>query len=186
MCIRDRRLVNVSVAVGDHRHVRRILHGINWTIRPGEHWAVLGANGSGKSTLLRAVYGELPAARGGVLERFGCDARKLPLPEARQRMGWVSPALQQHYAADASVAEVVASGFQASVGLPRRPMRKELAAARAALRALGAGRLATRRWDALSFGEARLALLARALAHRPRLLLLDEPGDCLLYTSRCV
>jgi molybdate transport system ATP-binding protein len=178
------RLVNVSVSVGDHRRVRRILHGINWTIRPGEHWAVLGANGSGKSTLLRAIYGDLQAARGGVLERFGCDARKLPLPEARQRMGWVSPALQQHYAADASVAEVVASGFQASVGLQRRPTRKELVAARTALRALGAARLAERRWEALSFGEARLALLARALAHRPRLLLLDEPCDGLAPAAR--
>ncbi len=178
------RLANVSVAVGDHRHVRRILHKINWLVRPGEHWAVLGANGSGKSTLLRAIYGDLPVARRGVLERFGCDARKLPLPEARKRMGSVSPALQQHYAADASVDEVVASGFQASVGLQRRATRKELAAARAALRALGAGRLAARRWEALSFGEARLALLARALAHRPRLLLLDEPCDGLAPVAR--
>ena len=178
------RLAGVSVAVGDHRSVRRILHGINWTIQPGEHWAVLGTNGSGKSTLLRAVYGDLPAARGGTLERFGCDARKLPLPEARRRMGLVSPALQQHYAADVRVLEVVASGFQASVGLQRRPTRKELAAARTALRALGAGRLAARQWDALSFGEARLALLARALAHRPRLLLLDEPGDGLAPAAR--
>jgi molybdate transport system ATP-binding protein len=178
------RLASVSVAVGDHRRVRRILHGIHWIVRPGEHWAVLGANGSGKSTLLRAIYGDLPAARGGTLERFGCDARKLPLPEARRRMGWVSPALQQHYAADASVAEVVASGFQASVGLQRRPTRKEIAAARAALRALGVGRLAARRWEALSFGEARLALLARALAHRPCLLLLDEPCDGLAPAAR--
>lgn len=178
------RLAGASVAVGDHRRVRRILHGINWIIRPGEHWAVLGANGSGKSTLLRAIYGDLPAARGGVLERFGCDARQLPLPEARKRMGFVSPALQQHYAADASVIEVVASGFQASVGLQRRATRKELAVAQTALRGLGAGRLAARCWDALSFGEARLALLARALAHRPRLLLLDEPCDGLAPAAR--
>lgn len=178
------RLENASVAVGDHRRTRRILHGINWTIWPREHWAVFGANGSGKSTLLHAIYGDLPVARGGVLERFGRTARELPLPEARRRMGYVSPALQQHYAAEARVDEVVASGFQASVGLLRRTTRTELAAARKALRALGAGKLAARHWETLSFGEARLALLARALAHRPQLLLLDEPCDGLAPAAR--
>ncbi|MGA2051842.1 MAG: ATP-binding cassette domain-containing protein [Opitutales bacterium] len=178
------RLERASVAVGDHRRTRRILHGITWTVQAGENWAVLGANGSGKSTLLRAIYGDLPVARGGVLERFGCTARELPLPEARRRLGYVSPALQQQYSADARVDEVVASGFQASVGLLRRPTRAELAAARKTLRGLDAGKLAGRRWEALSFGEARLALLARALAHRPQLLLLDEPCDGLAPVAR--
>jgi molybdate transport system ATP-binding protein len=177
-------LERVSVHVGDHRHTQRILHRITWTVRPGEQWAVLGDNGSGKSTLLRAIYGDLPVAHGGVLERFGCDARVLPLPEARQRMGYVSPALQQHYSADARVVEIVASGFQATLGLLRPPTRKELADARASLRTLGAAPLAARNWEELSFGEARLVLLARALVHRPPLLLLDEPCDGLAPGAR--
>jgi molybdate transport system ATP-binding protein len=178
------RLANASVAVGDHRHVRRILHRINWTVQPGEQWAVFGHNGSGKSTLLRAIYGDLPVAHGGVLERFGCNARELPLPEARRWLGYVSPALQQHYGAEASVAEVAASGFQATVGLRRKPTQSELAEARSTLRQLGAGKLAGRRWEALSFGEARLVLLARALVHQPKLLLLDEPCDGLSVVAR--
>jgi molybdate transport system ATP-binding protein len=178
------RLVRASVAVGDHRRVRRILHEIDWIVRPGEHWAVLGPNGSGKSTLLRAIYGELPVARGGLLERFGCDGRALPLPAARRWLGYVSPALQHHYAADATVAAVVASGFQASIGLARPPRPVELATAGATLRRLRAGSLAPRPWGELSFGEARLALLARALVHRPRLLLLDEPADGLAPAAR--
>jgi molybdate transport system ATP-binding protein len=178
------RLVRASVCVGDHRRVRRILHDIAWTVQAGEHWAVLGDNGSGKSTLLCALYGDLPVARGGLLERFGSDSPKLPLPDARRQMGYVSPALQQHYSADASVAAVVASGFQSSIGLLRKPTRAELTAARHALRALGVVRLATRRWGTLSFGEARLALLARACAHQPRLLLLDEPCDGLAPAAR--
>ena len=173
-----------SVSIGDHQRVKRILHDINWTVLPGEHWVVLGPNGSGKSTLLRAIYGELPVARGGVLRRFGHAECELPLPEARRRMGWVSPALHHHYAAELSVVEVVASGFQSTIGLLRAPRRRELQQAQTTLHDLGVGQLAGRTWGALSFGETRLALLARALAPRPKLLLLDEPCDGLAPAAR--
>jgi molybdate transport system ATP-binding protein len=175
---------HASISIGDHAKVKRILHDIHWTVLPGEHWAVLGPNGSGKSTLLRAIYGELPVARGGALQRFGRTERELPLPEARRQMGWVSPALHHNYTADNSVAEVVASGFQSSIGLLRSPSSHELVRAQAALCNLGVGRLAGRRWGTLSFGETRLVLLARALALKPRLLLLDEPCDGLAPGAR--
>jgi ABC-type molybdenum transport system ATPase subunit/photorepair protein PhrA len=99
-------------------------------------------------------------------------------------MGFVSPALQHHFAADISVMETVASGFQAAIGVPRAPTGREFARAHATLRQLGLGRLVKRRWSELSFGEARLVLLARALVHRPRLLLLDEPCDGLSPVAR--
>jgi ABC-type molybdenum transport system ATPase subunit/photorepair protein PhrA len=99
-------------------------------------------------------------------------------------MGYVSPALQHFYSADATVLEVVASGFQSSVGLLRAPARSELAAARSVLRSLCISQLAMRHWGALSFGETRLALLARALVPGPRLLLLDEPCDGLAPAVR--
>ncbi|HTB62509.1 MAG TPA: ATP-binding cassette domain-containing protein [Opitutales bacterium] len=175
---------DASVYVGDHLRTTRILHNITWKVHAGEHWAVLGANGSGKSTLLRTIYGDWPVARGGVLRRFGKDERLLPLPEARRRMGYVSPALQHHYAADASVVEVVASGFQSTYGLLRKPTQTEFKKAIDEMRKLRASHLANRRWGELSFGEARLALLARALAPRPKLLLLDEPCDGLSPTAR--
>jgi molybdate transport system ATP-binding protein len=177
-------MIHATVSIGDHARVKRILSDLNWAVLPGEHWAVLGANGSGKSTLLRAIYGELPVAHGGVLRRFGRSDIELPLPEARRLMGWVSPALQHHYAADLSVLEVVASGFQSTIGLLRTPTQRELDRARAALRKLGVVRITRRKWGTLSFGETRLALLARALAPSPRLLLLDEPGDGLSPMAR--
>jgi molybdate transport system ATP-binding protein len=89
----------------------------------------------------------------------------------------VSPALHHHYAADLSVAQVVASGFQSTIGLLRLPTRQELTRAQTTLRDLGISQLAARQWGALSFGETRLVLLARALVLRPKLLLLDEPCD---------
>ncbi len=175
---------SASIVVGDHERTKTILHNLDWTVSAGEQWAVLGSNGSGKSTLLRAVYGELSVARGGTLQRFGASLKGLPLPGARRRMGWVSPALQHHYAASLSVVEVVASGFQSTIGLLRNATRTELKQARATLRRLGIGHLAGRAWGELSFGEARLTLLARALAPRPRLLLLDEPCDGLSPAAR--
>jgi len=176
--------IHAAVSIGDHARVKRILPNINWTVLPGEHWAVFGPNGSGKSTLLRAIYGELPVARGGVLRRFGRSELQLPLPNARRWMGWVSPALHHHYAADLSVVEVVASGFQSAIGLLCAPARREMTQAKTALHNLGVGHLIGREWGALSFGEARLVLLARALATKPKLLLLDEPCDGLAPMAR--
>jgi len=175
---------HASVFIGDHTRTKRILRDLTWTVHPSERWAILGANGSGKTTLLRAIYGELSVARGGILERFGRNEIALPLPDARRLMGWISPALHHHYHAAASVLEVAASGFQSTIGLLRPPTPTERARALASLRKLGAARLARRRWGELSFGEARLALLARALAPQPRLLLLDEPGDGLAPPAR--
>jgi len=175
---------NASIHLGDHRRVKRILHHINWTVLPNEHWAVFGPNGSGKSTLLRAIYGDLPVARGGRLLRFGKDGDTPSLPAARRRMGYVSPALQYNYAADISALEVVASGFQASIGLLQKPTHAEISRARIAMRQLRIKHLANHRWGSLSFGETRLVLLARALAPCPRLLLLDEPCDSLSHEAR--
>ncbi len=161
---------------------RAVLAGVDWTVRAGERWVVAGPNGAGKSTLLRLLLGEeQPAA--GTIDRLGLGPRA-GADDLRGRVGVVSPELQARHRADASGLEVVLSGFAGSVGLAEPPTAAQRAAASAAIERLGIGHLAARRIHALSYGELRKLLLARALAPGPAALLLDEPLAGLDAASR--
>lgn len=157
-----------------YRDWRPVLANLDWTIAAGEHWAIVGPNGAGKSTLLKLLYGDLHAALGGVVERRGHPPGS-HVQDWRRRVGWVSPELQGEYLDDLSVAEVVASGLRSSIGLLAPASARELARARGALARVGLASAAARRFRALSYGQRRLALVARALVHAPEALLLDEP-----------
>jgi iron complex transport system ATP-binding protein len=86
-----------------------ILRDIRWEVKPGEHWAVLGANGAGKSSLLSIVAGYEWPSRGRVAvlgETYGkCDMRAL-----KERIGWVSSALFEWLPARQSARRVAATG----------------------------------------------------------------------------
>lgn len=163
-----------------------VLHGINWEIRPGEQWVVLGGNGAGKSTLLRALMGEEFVALGGTLTRrlprHGGDDPDLAL--VRRGIRLVSDRLQALYTYDNTTAEVVFSGFDGAVGVYREADPAEQAEVIRCLEMVGLADVATRPFRSLSTGQARRALLARALAGDPELLLLDEPFSGLDAESR--
>ena len=161
-------------AVDLYRDYRPVIRGLNWTIGPGESWGIVGANGSGKTTLLRFLYGELPAALGGLVERRGHPPGS-HVELWRRRVGWVSPELQAEYLARVSLAEFIVSGLHASIGLQQRPTRSELRRAAAALDRVGLDVPPVRAAAELSYGQRRLALFARALVAAPEALLLDEP-----------
>lgn len=163
-------LKNVSVVFGGHH----ALDGVNWTVRPGEHWAVLGGNGAGKSTLLRVLLGLVDVYPGGRMGWFGVD--ELPdLTDVRRRVGYVSPLLQGEYSYDLTARETVWSGFFGSVGLYERPDAAQMERTEASLRFFGLEHLAERRIRSLSYGQLRRVLLARAAVPGPPVLLLDEP-----------
>ncbi len=153
---------------------RRVLRAVSWTLLPGEHWAVVGANGSGKSSFLKLLYGDLAPALGGRLERAGCPPGA-PIDAWKRHVGYVSADLQADYQADVDLATLVASGARASIGIAAPLTAAELARARTTLRLFGLAAAARRRPRELSYGQMRRALIARAVAHAPRLLLLDEP-----------
>ena len=157
-----------------YREEHRALSGLDWVLRDGEHWALTGRNGAGKSTLLGLLYGMHQVAAGGQLLRRG-QPRGTPLEEIRRPLGLVSPELQAGYEASSTLEEIVVSGLHDSVGLEAPPTRRERSRARAALTEMGLEDLAQRLPREVSYGELRLALLARAFVKRPRLLLLDEP-----------
>lgn len=175
-----------SVMRGD----RLILDGFSLRIGAGEHTAILGANGAGKSTLVRLITRELyPLARDDgtpSMHVFGRD--RWNVAELRGLLGIVSPSLQDDCTSDATleVTEAVLSSFFSArrLGLDHRVTPSMRERADEALSHAGATHLAGRRMASLSTGEARRVLIARALVHRPRALLLDEPCAGLDMASR--
>ncbi|MEH0822771.1 MULTISPECIES: metal ABC transporter ATP-binding protein [unclassified Micromonospora] len=150
---------------------RPVLRDVSLTVTAGEVVAVLGANGSGKSTLIRAALGLVPLTAGAV-ELFGTPLRRF---RQWRRIGYVPQRLGAGGGVPATVGEVVASGRLARRGVLRPPGRADREAVEAALRAVG---LADRTADpvaTLSGGQQQRTLIARALAGRPELLVLDEP-----------
>ncbi len=151
-----------------------ILRNIDWTVSPGEHWAVLGANGAGKSSLLSIVAGYEWPSRGRVSvlgEDYGrCDMRAL-----KERIGWVSAALFDWLPGRQSAREVVATGIHATIGSWHELSESDLGRADDALAAIGAASIGKRRYGVLSQGERQRVMIGRALVTRPELLILDEP-----------
>lgn len=162
---------------------RRVLRNLNLEIKTGEHWAVLGPNGAGKSTLLKLIMGDLHPAWGGRVRRFEFTPRNT-IWELRRRIGYVSPELQSNYRDDVTGAQAIASGFTSSIGVMLEPDRKQMEAARRLAKELGIGHLAGKSVLQMSYGEFRRTLLARALVHRPQLLICDEPFDGLDAAGR--
>ncbi|MFT3915319.1 MAG: ATP-binding cassette domain-containing protein [Anaeromyxobacteraceae bacterium] len=152
---------------------RPVLCDVDWTLRRGERWGVVGGNGAGKSTLLRLLAGEEQPATGTALRLdLGADADRFALAG---RVGLVSPELQARHRNGGLAERIAASGFEGAIGLGEDPPPDRLAAARAAMARLGVSALEGRDAARLSYGEVRRLLLARALAPGPEVLLLDEP-----------
>ena len=172
--LRPARPVITLTAADVYVDEKRLLRGIDLTVRRGECWVVHGANGSGKSTLLRTLYGDHGVASGGRIVRAG-QGPGVPLDDFRARTGLIAPHLQTDYPRHYSVRDTVVSGLHASIGLNYHATSAERRRALAALRSLGMESFADRPLAELSYGQVRRVLFARAFVTRPRLLLLDEP-----------
>jgi iron complex transport system ATP-binding protein len=160
------------------------LRGLSWSLRRGEHWAVLGANGSGKSTLVQMLQGRL-WPQDGDLSVLGRNFGEDDVAELRRHVAWVGSEAEPEFPAWQTVGEVAASGTMGTLGVQFDvPGKKERAEAARALRLLGMDHLKGRPFDHLSQGQRRHAVIARALAMKPDLLLLDEPTSGLDPVAR--
>lgn len=147
---------------------KTIIKSLDWQVCCGEHWAILGPNGAGKTTLLKAILGLLSPI-GGRIDYFDDEGNLCTLPD---RIGYLPQINQIDKSFPISVSEVVDSGM----GLKNNLTKAERS---------------VRIWDLLeqislseyfdapigqlSGGQLQRVLLARALADRPALLVLDEP-----------
>jgi len=161
----------------------QILDGIDLTVRAGEHWALLGPNGAGKSTVL-SFCGAQVHPTSGTVDVLGRRLGRVDLQTLRREIGHVNP--RHPVRSPLSVLEVVLTGVTGTVELPMRwrPTADDLARVHALVRTVGLADRADAIWPTLSQGERGRALVARALACSPRLLLLDEPTTGLDVAAR--
>ena len=147
-----------------------VLTGVNLRVESGEFVAIAGPNGGGKTTLLRLALGLERPTRGEV-RLFGEPARSVG---DRHRIGYLAQRSHIGVHAPATVREVVEAGRA-----PMRPLgrlrREDREAADEAIARVGLEHLASRPVTRLSGGQQQRAFIAKALAARPSLLVLDEP-----------
>ena len=155
---------------------RTILKNLSWEVKRGEAWALLGPNGSGKSTLLSLVCADNPQSYANTFYLFD---RKRGSGESiwdiKKRIGYISPELHLFYLEDVPTIHIVGSGFFDSIGLYRKCNEEQQEKALHWMEIFGIAHLQSRSFLKLSYGEQRLALLARAFVKSPELLILDEP-----------
>lgn len=169
---------NVTIYRGD----RVALDRIAFSVETGEHVAILGPNGSGKSTLIKTMTRECYPYRGnGPVRLRVMDRDTWSVSELRAMLGIVTNDLIASCTRHLTARDVVVSGFFSSIGLwPHHEVTPEMDRQAAAILArLEVPHLADRYLDELSSGEARRIVIARALVHEPRALVLDEPTNSL-------
>ena len=157
------------------RGERTILRGIDWRVRRGERWAVLGPNGSGKTSLCRVAGLYLHPSRGAV-DVLGQRLGRTDTRELRRHAQLTSAALADMLQPKLRVEDVVVSGLYAAL-VPwwHRYTAADRRKARALLDRFGCAAVAAAAFGTLSSGERQRVLLARTLMSDPALWLLDEP-----------
>jgi len=168
---------HVNVARGE----RVVLHDISLSVDAGEHVAIMGPNGCGKSTLILTMTCQIyPIVQPGMHVRiFGRE--RWDLTELRKHFGVVGADLPgERTAVTTGLDAVIAGFFSASTLWPNLHVTEEMRDRGAeALERMEASHLAGQLVGTMSAGEKRRIVIARALAHRPRQLLLDEPSNAL-------
>lgn len=165
-------LHSVSVSYDE----KPILKDINWQINAGEFWQLMGPNGSGKTTLLSMIIGDNPQGYGQELFLFG---RKKGSGESvwdiKDKIGYFTPSMTDLFNKYHSVENMIISGFNDSIGLYIIPTDLQIKRAAEWLSLIRMEELKHTLFSALSLGQQRMVLIARAMVKHPPLLILDEP-----------
>ncbi len=169
------RLIDADVVLSG----KAVLHGINWQIRPGEHWRVDGQNGAGKTTLLKTIAGlTWPVAKQPPSRLFGLNGPATHLLSGvKQSIGFASYGMQDEYVRgrrNITCHEVIASGFEQNIMVYDELTTGQQQAVEALAAQLDISKLLNHSFLSISHGQKSAVLFARAYIHQPRLLILDE------------
>lgn len=160
---------------------REVLKGISFSAEYGQFLSVLGPNGVGKSTLFRCLLGLLPASQGSVAVD-GREIRDMNAAELSRKMAYIPQSHNPVF--NFSVLDMVLMGTTSQVGRFAVPGREQIRLAEAALERLGVAHLRDRGCGNISGGERQLILIARAIAQKARILVMDEPSANLDFGNK--
>lgn len=175
------KLKNIRFKRGDNQ----ILQDVDWEIKEGEQWGLLGLNGSGKTSLLSilSTY-EIPSS--GEVEVLGKRFGSTYLPELRKRIGYVSTSLEKFsdFFWKETIERVIISGKFASFGIYDKIIEEDWERAHELVKQFRLEHVKGKKYNLLSEGEKRRVLIARAVMGQPALLILDEPCSGLDILAR--
>ncbi len=160
-----------------------VLKDVSFSAQSGDLVAVLGPNGAGKTTLLRCLLGFLKWTEGGSF-LDGKNIREIPSKKLWQKISYVPQA--KSFTSGATVLEAVLLGRTSSLSLFEQPKQKDIDIARKLLSDLSIPHLEGKRCSEISGGELQMALICRALASEPQILVLDEPESNLDFKNQLI
>lgn len=164
-----------------YRKNRVLFKNLNMSVQAGQITAVLGPNGVGKTTFLKCLMGLLPWKEGLTLLN-GKPIHDISSKDLWRTLAYVPQARALPFSF--TVNDVVLMGRSAHVGALSQPSSEDFSIAEQALERVGAVHMADRRFGELSGGEAQMVFIARALAARPRIIILDEPESHLDFRNQ--
>jgi molybdate transport system ATP-binding protein len=163
---------NVSVSFDG----RQVLKDINWSVKQGEFWQLMGPNGSGKTTMLSMITGDSHKGYGQDLTLFGQKKGSgESVWDLKQRIGYFTPSVTDTFRGYHSLENMIISGLHDSIGLYVLSTQAEKRLAGQWLKLLGMHDKKDTHFRELTSGEKRLVMTARAMVKHPPLLILDEP-----------
>lgn len=156
---------------------------LSFTIGDGETLAILGPNGIGKTTLLKCMMGLKPW-RHGESRIDGKSLKQLSEKEVWTNIGYVAQAKNVTFTYTAR--EMVLLGRSAHLGIFSQPSKEDIGIADEAMEMVGITHLANKNCHQMSGGQLQMVLIARALASKPRMLIMDEPESNLDFKNQLI
>jgi iron complex transport system ATP-binding protein len=173
--------IEIREAAFSYRKGPPVFEGLNYSARSSGIFCLLGPNGCGKTTLLKCIAGLLQLKSGEIL-LHGRSIVSLQRNVIASTIGYIS---QEHtYTFAYSVFDMVLMGRAPHLGMFSSPSKEDFVIAGECLDRVGIAHLRDKRFTEISGGERQMVLIARVLAQRPQIMLLDEPTSHLDFRNQ--